>query len=147
MWEFLSNDFRCALPDFHDLATLPAGINSSFLALIPKIQNSMLISDFRPISPINTSMKIILKLLTNRIKGFLPVIIAEHQTAFIKGRAAANSILITSEVVHSIQKKHSKGLILKLDFEKVFDTVDWVFLLETLQHMGFGEKWDHRYKV
>ena len=33
------------------------------------------------------------------------------------------------------------NLLLKLDIEKAFDKVAWQFLLEVLQHMGFGDRW------
>lgn len=33
------------------------------------------------------------------------------------------------------------GLVCKLDLEKVYDRVDWDFLLYMLQRMGFGGKW------
>lgn len=86
-------------------------------------------------------MKIILKVLANRIKNLLPNLIAEQQSAFVNGRQIADSILVTSEIVHSIQSNQTKGIILKLDFEKAFDTVNWDFLMQTLQGMGFGAKW------
>jgi hypothetical protein len=31
------------------------------------------------------------------------------------------------------------GLLVLLDFEKAFDTVEWSFLYKTLQFLGFGE--------
>jgi Reverse transcriptase (RNA-dependent DNA polymerase) len=31
--------------------------------------------------------------------------------------------------------------MIKIDFEKVFDSVNWNFLLEVLQARGFREKW------
>ena len=39
---------------------------------------------------------------------------------------------------------HTPGLLLLIDFEKAFDTVEWSFIEKTLQFYGFGpslQKW------
>lgn len=47
----------------------------------------------------------------------------------------------TNEIVHSIKSKDVEGMILKLDFQKVFDYVDQEFLFNTMKGMGFENKW------
>lgn len=37
--------------------------------------------------------------------------------------------------------KRTQGVLLKLDFEKAFDTVNWNFLVDVLEHVNFGAKW------
>ena len=32
-------------------------------------------------------------------------------------------------------------MLLTIDIAKAFDTVSWTFLLQVLQHMGFGRCW------
>lgn len=50
------------------------------------------------------------------------------------GRDTSDNALIAQEIVHSIHKKKEKlGFIMyKIDFEKVYDRVDWDFLHNTL---------------
>lgn len=140
LWDSIKASILSFCQGFFSHAFIPRGINASFLALIPKIDHPTIPSDFRPISLINCTMKIILKLLANRFKPILPSIISDTQSAFIKGRQIADSILMTNEVVHSIQKGFSRGIVLKLDFEKAFDTVEWCFLLDALSSFGFGAR-------
>jgi hypothetical protein len=43
--------------------------------------------------------------------------------------------------LHELQRKKQKGLILKLDFEKAYDKVNWTFLQQVLRMKGFSGKW------
>jgi hypothetical protein len=38
-------------------------------------------------------------------------------------------------------KSHRKGIVLKLDYEKAYDQVNWNFLEEMMLTRGFGGKW------
>lgn len=129
------------LGSFHTTGDIPIGLNSSFIALIPKIHKPTVSTDFRPISLINSTMKILLKMLENRLKTALPLNISEEQYGFMPRKRISDAILITSEVIHFIKAKKCNGVILKLDFEKVFDTVNWDFLLDVLRHMNFSPRW------
>lgn len=59
----------------------------------------------------------------------------------MKGRCFLDNITTTEELIFSIHKCRSSGHILKVDFAKVFDMVDWEFLLDLLKARGFRERW------
>jgi Reverse transcriptase (RNA-dependent DNA polymerase) len=40
-----------------------------------------------------------------------------------------------------LKKAKTKGILLKLDYEKIFDNVNWNFILEILKTRKFGPKW------
>lgn len=65
---------------------LPLGFNSSFNALIPKISYPKLIQDYRPISLINSTFKLLTKMLTNRLTALSSKIFDQFQFGFLKGR-------------------------------------------------------------
>jgi len=44
-------------------------------------------------------------------------------------------------VVRRLHKQKKSALFLKLDIQKAFDSVNWGYLLEVLQAMGFGPRW------
>jgi hypothetical protein len=79
---------------------------------------------FRPISLLNCSCKIFTKVLTNRIGLVADRIIASNQTTFIKGRYILESMVTSHEILHSVHQSKQKGVILKLDYEKVYDKVN-----------------------
>lgn len=53
-----------------------------------------------------------------------------------------NGVAISKEVIYQnrMGKRH-KGYMLKLDFEKAYDMVDWRCLYEILEYRTFGSKW------
>ena len=44
------------------------------------------------------------------------------------------------DVIDYLEKHNKTGLLLLLGFEKAFDTVEWDFILKTLDHYNFGEE-------
>lgn len=79
-------------------------------------------------------------MLTNRINVVAGRLISSNQTTFIKGRYILESVVTAHEVIHSVNQKKEQGIVLKLDYEKAYDRVNWEFLMETLAKRGFGEK-------
>ena len=68
-WKELKPEFLRFIAEFHVNASFPKGLNSSFIALIPKIKDPQSFNDFRPISLIGCVYKIIAKLSTSLMKG------------------------------------------------------------------------------
>ncbi|XP_071739461.1 secreted RxLR effector protein 78-like [Rutidosis leptorrhynchoides] len=46
-----------------------------------------------------------------------------------------------SELISWFKKRHKKMMILKVDFEKAFDSVNWSYLDFSLSQLGFGDRW------
>jgi hypothetical protein len=82
-------------------------INGSYITLIPKKDDAMRVSDYRPISLLNTSVKIITKILANRLQMVLPSLIHKNQYGFIKHRTIQDCLAWALEYLHvpSIKKK------------------------------------------
>jgi hypothetical protein len=95
---------------------------------------------FRPISLGNCSLKVFTKLMTNRLGPIADRLISLSQSAFIKGRFILESVVSAHEIIHELHRVHSPGLVLKLDYEKAYDRVNWEFLDEMLLSRGFGSK-------
>ena len=113
---------------------------SSYLALIPKESNPTTFNRVRPISLCNSSYKIITKILANRIKKVLPLIISENQGGFVPNRQIIDNVIIVQEAVHPSIQKHEKGMIIKLDMANAFDRVSHPYLLVVLQKLGFSNE-------
>lgn len=89
--------------EFYKNANIPSGANSSFFVLIPKIRSPEHVNDFRPISLINVQIKLLLKVLENRLKFKMSKVISEDLFSFIQGRNINESIMVVNEVLHSVK--------------------------------------------
>jgi len=85
--------------------------------------------------------KLITKCLANRLATVLGDLVRNNQSAFIKGRSIHDNVRDVQLTCKSLHKLKMTCVLLKVDVAKAFDSVAWVFLLEVLQHMGFGLRW------
>jgi hypothetical protein len=106
---------------------LTKGINSTFIALIPKVESPQCLSDFRPISLVNCLYKILSKVLANRLRNVIGSVISTSQSAFVPGCQILDGLLIANELVDDACKRKKDLLLFKVDFEKAFDLVDWKY--------------------
>ncbi|XP_071740752.1 secreted RxLR effector protein 78-like [Rutidosis leptorrhynchoides] len=51
------------------------------------------------------------------------------------------AVLILNEAVTDLKLRKKKSFFFKVDFSKAFDSVNWMFLLDILDKMGFGARW------
>ena len=113
------------------------------LTLIPKPKppaELVYIKNWRPITLLNIDYKIFTHVIKNRILRSLPHIISNVQSGFQAGKSACdNLILMYLALEHFINNPEEEALLLQVDFEKAFDSVEHKFLFETLDFLGFGE--------
>ena len=140
-WDFVKEEVMGFFKDFFQNEQFVKSLNATFLVLVPKGSTVEDLKDLRPISLVGSLYKILSKVLANRIKGVMGVIISQSQNAFVKGRQILDAPLIANEVVDSVLRRKEKGLMCKLDIKKAYDHISWDFLLQTLERMGFGPKW------
>ncbi|XP_050233348.1 uncharacterized protein LOC126681836 [Mercurialis annua] len=164
-------------PDFFRFNTLPKGINTSFMVLVPKVAGSANIKDYRPTSLVNGFFKLLSKTLSRRLATLLPkvyqfafpievtgpvvaclclkmvkdrahgAVVQERlrqvwvRDAFLKGRSIQECTMIANEFVHSALRKKVKLPVLKLDFHKAFDSIEWDYLLLVFRCVKFPANW------
>ncbi|KAK9063215.1 hypothetical protein SSX86_017085 [Deinandra increscens subsp. villosa] len=140
-WRFFEEDFFNIMKEFHDKGVINQGCGSSFITLIPKVKSPMGLKDYRPITLIGMISKVISKILANRIKRVMGKIISEAQSAFLSDRFILDGPLMVNEILAWLNKRKKKAFLLKIDFEKAYDNVNWNFLLSIMSQMGFPQRW------
>ena len=76
-WHIVGKDVTEVVQIPLNSGSILESINSTFIALIPKIKDPKKVSDFRPISLCNVVYKLIAKVLVNRLKLILPYVVSD----------------------------------------------------------------------
>jgi hypothetical protein len=116
-------------------------LNATFITLIPKEGQAHQPRQYRPIALCNVIYKLLTKVIARRLKPILPAIISPEQSGYVEGRQILDSIILAHEVIHSLQKTKTPGMLLKLDLSKAFDKLSWEFMREMLLAFGFNQDW------
>ncbi|XP_074283945.1 uncharacterized protein LOC141608498 [Silene latifolia] len=112
--------------------------NTTTITLVPKIDAPENVTQFRPIACCNTIYKCVAKVLCNRLSTIMPDIISPSQSAFVTGRDIVGNILLTQDLVKMYKRKAcSPRLLMKIDLQKAYDSVEWSFTQEMLMTLGF----------
>lgn len=112
----------------------------SVILLIHKKGDKDILKNYRPISLTNTDYKIIKFVLEKRLQNILFKLINKNQTAYIKGRYIWENARLILDIFEYCETENINGLLLYLDFEKAFDSVEWNFLFKALQKVNISNK-------
>ncbi|XP_042479765.1 uncharacterized protein LOC122060726 [Macadamia integrifolia] len=123
-WEIISVDVCNAIRGFFSRGSMPYGLNSNFLVLIPKVEGANSLEKFRPLCMGNFFGKIVSKIMAMRLSVVMPRLISEEQGAFQKDKIIHSNINLASELANmmfSVTRGGAMGM--KIDFQKAYDTI------------------------
>lgn len=69
----------------------------------------------------------------------MPSIISPNQTGYVKGRNIRDSIRLIQDIIRYLEFKQKTGILITIDFQKAFDSLDWSLLTKTLHYFNFGD--------
>jgi hypothetical protein len=82
--------------------------------------------------------------MNNRLIHICDRLLAYNRSAFVKGSFILESVISAHKIIHEGVSRNRKGSVLKLDYEKAYDRVNWHFPEEMMSSRGFGPKWISR---
>ena len=103
-------------------------------------ESGRMISDvylIRPISLLNADMKLISKILASRLKSVISSIVNKDQVAYVHNRFISESGRMISDVLEITNSLDIEELLIAVDIEKAFDSINDSFLMCVLKKLGF----------
>ena len=107
------------------------------LCLTPKKSDPLKLKNWRPLSLLNQDYTILSKLVAERMTIALPKIINYDQTSFLKGRNIGHNITTIMDLIYFTQDENIPALVISVNYEKAFDTLEWPFMYQCLEKFNF----------
>ncbi|GAB9467990.1 Pol Polyprotein [Globisporangium polare] len=85
-------------------------------------------------------LKILTKTLMHRLRSAIPSLVHPEQIGFVAGRSPHHHVRFLHDLQPLVTTDGSDGIAVFLDFAKAYDRVNWVYMLEVLERMGFGPR-------
>uniref|UniRef100_A0A9J8AIQ2 Reverse transcriptase domain-containing protein n=1 Tax=Cyprinus carpio carpio TaxID=630221 RepID=A0A9J8AIQ2_CYPCA len=119
----------------------PSSLYSANISLLlKKGKDETDVSSFRPISLLNSDLKVFTKILATRLNKCISTIIHPDQVGFIPKRFSFFNVRRFLNIIYSKLSSHSKLAIIALDAEKAFDQVEWNYILTTIKEFNLGDR-------
>ena len=117
---------------------IPGSVTKGVITLLKKGGRHVWegLDDYRPITLLNTELKILARVLANRLQLVISNLIGSEQTFAVKGRSIQDNLHLIREVLEGIEDG-TKAALISLDQSKAFDRVDHRFLATVLETAGF----------
>ena len=80
------------------------------------------------------------KVLVVQLQRLIPNLIHPLQSGFLPGRCIVENFALAAELVQQVKKRKTLMIVLKLDFQKAFDSISWDALRHILTTRGFGSR-------
>ena len=148
-YKFFWNDTKIfqvrSLNASYDMGKMSITQRRGVITSIPKPNKiRFYLKNWRPISLICVDYKIASTVIANRLKIVLPSIISETQKGFLKNRCISENTRLLYDLMQKLDEEEGEGPLLLVDFEKAFDSLEWLFIERALNFFNFGEslrKW------
>jgi len=144
-WEYIG---QCLIESFnysYAHGELSTSQKQAVITLLDKKgKDRLYLKNWRPISLLNVDYKIVSKVLTLRLKPLLPHIIHYNQTGYVEGRLIGDALRTVLDTLEFTDRENIPGILLCIDFQKAFDSIEWAYIMKVLDLFNFGpsfKKW------
>ena len=109
-WPLIKEDFYHLCNEFHKGTLNLESLNYGHITLIPKTRAPEIVNDYRPITLLNCCLKLITKLLANRLQKIILQIVHRNQYRFLHGRSMHDYLAWAFEYIYINVSPHKRRL-------------------------------------
>ncbi|CAI5460850.1 unnamed protein product [Closterium sp. Yama58-4] len=139
-WDLLGKGFMALAKDFASTAVLSTEVKEAVTILLHKKGDKDQLNNYRPITLLNFTYKVLARVVADRMKKFLSRVISPEQYGFLPGRRLTDAVGLVADIIDTARNDNEDWFLLLVDFKKAFDSVSHGYLFRTLRVMEFPER-------
>jgi hypothetical protein len=113
-------------------------MRNGVITLIPKKGDLTALSNWRPITLLNTDYKLIMHCLSSRISSMLPSLTTTDQSYCVRGTTIYTNVHLIRDVIEHANQKDVPLAVISLDQASAYDSVEHPYIYHVLSKYGFG---------
>lgn len=114
-------------------------LDANMVLLLKPGKDPLDCSGYRPIAVLNVDLKILTKVLADRLAGVISSLVKIDQTGFMPGKSTDTNLRCLFTHLQLRTANTSTRIVLSVVIEKAFDSINWQYMLRVLETMGFGQ--------
>lgn len=119
---------------------MPTAWNTGLIIPIHKKGDKTDCTNYRGICLLNTSYKVMAKILYNRLVGYTEEIIGDYQCGFRRARSTTDQIFAIRQIMEKAYEYNVNIQQLFVDFQQAYDSVDRLVLYNIMSEFGIPYK-------
>merc|ERR1711936_882489 len=144
-WPQLRSLVRMALNEMYGETAMSEMCRLAIIRLLRKGDKSPLLpGNYRPISLLSIFYKLASACITKRIKPVLTRLVGKEQKAYLSENNIGSVVMNLINMIHFCNTKKKAAMLLLVDFQKAFYSINHTFKDNALKMYGFGDsirKW------
>jgi ribonuclease HI/exonuclease III len=117
-----------------------SNFSKGWMCPIYKKNDKSEISNYRPITVLNSDYKVLTKALTDNLARVVKTCVHPDQAGFIAGRSILDQVELSKSIIAFAESSGSDGAILALDQEKAYDKIRHDYLFSALEAFGLPDR-------
>ena len=126
--------------EIYEFGEWPKEMMESTFIPLPKKPKATDCSNFRTVSIMNHSTKIILRVIMNRMRKIIHKEVSEMQYGFMPDKGTRNAIYVIKRMQERNKEMQKKIFCCFIDYTKAFDRVEHNIFFEILNNFDFADK-------
>ena len=143
-WDIIQTELLQIMNNMYSNEPLRAHQARGLMVYIPKKPNPIRITEYRPLTLLNSDYKILARVIANRLKPILHDIISPQQHCSIQRTSIFEAVATIRDVIAYAEISQTPLYVISLDFQAAFDRISHKYLEETLHAYGFSKPFIHR---